>query len=369
MTFASASSTPSGASASAEPLLSLRGLSKTFDLSPPLLNRLIERKGKSFLRAVDGLDIDIPCGKTFSLVGESGCGKSTVAKLVVGLHAASGGKIRFDGTDLTGLHASARGPYRQRIQMIFQDPYASLNPRWRVRDIIAEPLRSFSITSSSAEEQREVGRLLEMVGLSAQDGDKFPHQFSGGQRQRISIARAISSKPDFLVCDEPTSALDVSVQSQVLNLMRDLQDVLGLTYLFISHDLAVVDFMSDYVGVMYLGRLVEAGPAQRIFEAPEHPYTRLLMDTVPDITMARRGRVPVTGEVPNPITPPPGCSFNPRCPLASDICRAHSPDLVAREGGTLVACHATPRAEGTSSRPGCGASAGRALVEPARGAA
>ena len=369
MTVASTSSTSSAspaASASGGPLLSLRGLSKTFDLSPPLLNRMTERKGKSFLRAVDGLDIDIPLGKTFSLVGESGCGKSTVAKLVVGLHAASRGKIRFDGTDLTGQHASARGTYRQRIQMIFQDPYASLNPRWRVRDIIAEPLRSFSITSGRAEEQREVGRLLEMVGLSAQDGDKFPHQFSGGQRQRISIARAISSKPDFLVCDEPTSALDVSVQSQVLNLMRDLQAELGLTYLFISHDLAVVDFMSDYVGVMYLGRLVEAGPAQRIFEAPEHPYTRLLMDTVPDITMARRDRVPVTGEVPNPITPPPGCSFNPRCPLASGICRAQSPELVAREGGTRVACHAVTGADGSSGRP---AGAARSTGALARGVA
>jgi len=322
------------------PLVSLRGLSKTFDLSAPLLNRVIERKDKQYLRAVDGLDIDIPRGKTFSLVGESGCGKSTVAKLVVGLHRASAGEIRFDGTDLTALPAAARGDFRKRIQMIFQDPYASLNPRWRVRDIIAEPLRSFGIATSRAEERAEVGRLLEMVGLSARDGEKFPHEFSGGQRQRISIARAISSRPEFLVCDEPTSALDVSVQSQVLNLMRDLQDELGLTYLFISHDLAVVDFMSDYVGVMYLGRLVEAGPAERIFTAPEHPYTRLLMDTVPDIDMGRRDRTPVIGEVPNPITPPPGCSFNPRCPLANARCRETSPDLVARDGGTVVACHA-----------------------------
>ena len=323
-----------------EAFVSVRGLSKRFDLSAPFLNRLIERKGKTYLRAVDELNIEIPRGKTFSLVGESGCGKSTVAKLVVGLHTASDGEIRFDGTDLTALPAAARGDYRRRIQMIFQDPYASLNPRWRVRDIIAEPLRSFGITDSRQAELAEVGRLLEMVGLSANDGEKFPHQFSGGQRQRISIARAISSRPEFLVCDEPTSALDVSVQSQVLNLMRDLQDELGLTYLFISHDLAVVDFMSDYVGVMYLGRLVEAGPAEQIFKAPEHPYTRLLMDTVPDIDMGRRDRVPVVGEVPNPITPPPGCSFNPRCPLANSRCRAESPDLVARQGGTVVACHA-----------------------------
>ncbi|MCL3883054.1 oligopeptide/dipeptide ABC transporter ATP-binding protein [Marivita sp. GX14005] len=336
-----------------EPLVSVRGLSKTFDLSAPFLNRLIERKGMQHLRAVDGLDIEIPRGKTFSLVGESGCGKSTVAKLVVGLHVATAGEVRFDGTDLTALPAAERGTFRKRIQMIFQDPYASLNPRWRVRDIIAEPLRSFGITNSRAEEREEVGRLLEMVGLSAQDGEKFPHQFSGGQRQRISIARAISSRPEFLVCDEPTSALDVSVQSQVLNLMRDLQDELGLTYLFISHDLAVVDFMSDYVGVMYLGRLVEAGPAERIFSAPEHPYTRLLMDTVPDIAMGRRDRAPVTGEVPNPINPPPGCSFNPRCPLANARCRESAPELIARAGGTVVACHAVAegRADLTGTAP------------------
>ncbi|WP_264212230.1 ABC transporter ATP-binding protein [Leisingera thetidis] len=357
-----------------EPLVSLRGLSKTFDLSPPLLNRLIERKGHRHLRAVDGLNIDIPRGKTFSLVGESGCGKSTVAKLVVGLHAATSGEIRFDGTDLTALPAAARGDFRRRIQMIFQDPYASLNPRWRVRDIIAEPLRSFGITGSREEEQAEVGRLLEMVGLSARDGEKFPHEFSGGQRQRISIARAISSRPEFLVCDEPTSALDVSVQSQVLNLMRDLQDELGLTYLFISHDLAVVDFMSDYVGVMYLGRLVEAGPAERIFAAPEHPYTQLLMDTVPDISLGRRDRAPAIGEVPNPITPPPGCSFNPRCTLATARCREQSPELAARSGGTVVACHAVTGGQEAGQRPGAGSTAGPGAdagerLETKRGAA
>ncbi|MBY6059188.1 ABC transporter ATP-binding protein [Leisingera daeponensis] len=357
-----------------QPLVSLTGLSKTFDLSPPLLNRLIERKGRRTLRAVDALNIDIPRGKTFSLVGESGCGKSTVAKLVVGLHGATSGSITFDGTDLTRLAAADRGAFRKRIQMIFQDPYASLNPRWRVRDIIAEPLRSFGITSSKQEERAEVGRLLEMVGLSARDGEKFPHEFSGGQRQRISIARAISSKPEFLVCDEPTSALDVSVQSQVLNLMRDLQDELGLTYLFISHDLAVVDFMSDYVGVMYLGRLVEAGPAEQIFAAPEHPYTRLLMDTVPDISLGRRDRAPAIGEVPNPITPPPGCSFNPRCPLATQRCREQSPALAARSSGTVVACHAVTGEPAAGSRPSAGSAAGTgtgtvAQRQPERGVA
>jgi len=330
------------------PLLSVRGLSKTFDLSPPFLNRLVERKGKQYLHAVDGLSIDIPRGTTFSLVGESGCGKSTVAKLVVGLHKATSGTIRFDGTDLTALAAADRGDCRKRIQMIFQDPYASLNPRWRVLDIIAEPLRSFGITNDKGEERSEVGRLLEMVGLSSRDGEKFPHEFSGGQRQRISIARAISSRPEFLVCDEPTSALDVSVQSQVLNLMRDLQDELELTYLFISHDLAVVDFMSDFVGVMYLGRLVEAGSADQVFSAPEHPYTRLLMDTVPDIDLGRRDRVPVIGEVPNPINPPPGCAFNPRCTLANARCRQEAPELVSRKNGSVVACHAATEGRMTS---------------------
>ena len=322
------------------PLLSITGMKKHFDLSPPLLNRVIERKPVQHLRAVDGLDIAVPKGKTFSLVGESGCGKSTVAKLVVGLYGPTEGKVIFDGADLTDLEASQRAEYRRRIQMIFQDPYASLNPRWRVRDIIAEPLRSFGLVSSKQEERDEVGRLLELVGLNPRDGEKFPHEFSGGQRQRISIARAISSRPDFLVCDEPTSALDVSVQAQILNLMRDLQEELGLTYLFISHDLAVVDFMSDYVGVMYLGRLVEVGPAEQVFHNPTHPYTRLLMDTIPDMEMTRRDRAPVAGEVPNPINPPPGCTFHPRCPLANARCKAEPPQLRAMPGDARVSCHA-----------------------------
>ena len=223
--------------------------------------------------------------------------------------------------------------------MIFQDPNASLNPRWRVRDIIAEPLKSFGLLRNHSAEEHEVGRLLEMVGLAAKDGEKYPHEFSGGQRQRISIARAISSKPDFLVCDEPTSALDVSVQAQILNLMKDLQRELGLTYLFISHDLAVVHFMSDHIGVMYLGRLVETGLARHVFASPQHPYTRLLLDTIPDVTMARRDRQPVAGEVPNPIDPPPGCAFHPRCPFADDRCMREAPVLRDSPSGVRTACH------------------------------
>jgi len=223
--------------------------------------------------------------------------------------------------------------------MIFQDPYASLNPRWRVRDIVAEPLRAFGLETTSAGIERRVGELLSFVKLAAADGAKYPHEFSGGQRQRISIARALASQPDFLVCDEPTSALDVSVQAQILNLMKDLQREFGLTYLFISHNLAVVSHVSDRVGVMYLGRLVEVAPAKTLFTAPRHPYTRMLLDTIPDLSMSGRDRTPVAGEVPNPITPPPGCTFHPRCPFATDRCRAEVPMPITTADGSIVTCH------------------------------
>ena len=223
--------------------------------------------------------------------------------------------------------------------MIFQDPYASLNPRWRVRDIVAEPIRAFGILRSPRDIRDRVGALLTQVGLAPADGEKFPHEFSGGQRQRVSIARALSSEPDFLVCDEPTSALDVSVQAQILNLMRDLQERLGLTYLFISHNLAVVRHMSDMLGVMYLGRIVESGPGEEIFRAPRHPYTRLLLDAIPDLEMIGRARTPVGGEVPSPIDPPSGCPFHPRCPLANERCRVEKPKQT-RDGAVLAACHA-----------------------------
>jgi peptide/nickel transport system ATP-binding protein len=318
----------------------MRGVKKHFDISPPFLNRVLERKPTQHLRAVDGLDLDIPRGTTFSLVGESGCGKSTVAKLVVGLYGVTEGRISFEGVDVTDMPAGKPLALRQRMQMIFQDPYASLNPRWRVRDIIAEPLRSFGLRRSRSEESQEVGQLLDLVGLNVKDGEKFPHEFSGGQRQRISIARAIASKPDFLVCDEPTSALDVSVQAQILNLMKELQEELGLTYLFISHDLAVVNFMSEWIGVMYLGRLVEVGLARHVFASPQHPYTQLLLETIPDITMSRRDREPVAGEVPNPINPPSGCTFHPRCPYANDRCRSEVPVLATGASTVQVACHA-----------------------------
>ena len=326
--------------ASSGPLLEVSDLAKYFDVSKPWLARMIERAPRQILKAVDGLAFEIGQGQTFSLVGESGCGKSTVAKLVVGLHTPSRGVIKFDGRDVADVHSRAdSAALRRRWQMIFQDPYASLNPRWRVRDIIAEPIRVFGLVKSREEQDDKVGALLLQVGLSPSDGEKYPHEFSGGQRQRISIARALSSNPEFLVCDEPTSALDVSVQAQILNLMKDLQTEFGLTYLFISHNLAVVYHLSDKIGVMYLGRLCEVAGAKDLFARPQHPYTRLLLETIPDLEMTGREREPVAGEVPNPINPPSGCAFHPRCPFADDRCRSEVP-VPAERAGHIVACHA-----------------------------
>lgn len=323
-----------------EALIRIEGLAKYFDVSPPFLNRLLQGGSRLILKAVDGVSIEIPKGKTFSLVGESGCGKSTVARLVVGLYQPTRGQIAFDGIDMHAKDAAAEAKgLRKRMQMIFQDPYASLNPRWRVSDIIAEPIRAHRLESDPQKILHRVGELLTQVGLSPIDGEKFPHEFSGGQRQRISIARALASNPEFLVCDEPTSALDVSVQAQILNLMKDLQRQFGLTYLFISHDLAVVYHISDFIGVMYLGRLVEWGVAREVFAVPQHPYTRMLLDAVPDLEMTGRARIPVAGEVPNPIHPPTGCHFHPRCPFAEDRCRQEAPSQQATPTGG-VSCHA-----------------------------
>ena len=323
-----------------EPLVSVHDLAMTFDVSPSLLTRVIERQPKLFLRAVDGVSFEIEKGKTLALVGESGCGKSTVAKLMVGLYQPTRGSMTFDGMDAHATYKSATGlKLRERIQMIFQDPYASLNPRWIVEDIIGEPLKEHGIITDAAELKAKVGDLLNSVGMSPLDGPKYPHQFSGGQRQRISIARALATNPEFLVCDEPTSALDVSVQAQVLNIMKDLQKKRGLTYLFISHNLAVVRHVSDSVGVMYLGRLVELADKQALFATPRHPYTRMLLDAIPKMYDTGRARTAVQGEVPNPLNPPAGCAFNPRCPHANDRCRTERPVLKALHG-IKVACHA-----------------------------
>jgi peptide/nickel transport system ATP-binding protein len=325
-------------------LVEVHDLAKTFDVSAPWLNRVVERKPRQFVHAVDGVSFSIQRGKTLALVGESGCGKSTVARLLVGLYEPTKGRVSFDGNDTTAAFRSSQAlSLRKRMQMIFQDPYASLNPRWKVADIVGEPLKEHGLVGNSGERKRElkarVAELLQSVGLAAADVEKFPHQFSGGQRQRISIARALATQPEFLVCDEPTSALDVSVQAQVLNIMKDLQRKQGLTYLFISHNLAVVRHVSDQVGVMYLGRLVELADKADLFARPRHPYTRMLLDAIPDIHMSGRARTPVQGEVPNPLNPPSGCSFHPRCPHANERCKQERPPL-KMFGGALIACHA-----------------------------
>jgi peptide/nickel transport system ATP-binding protein len=322
-----------------ESFVHIEGLKRYFDVSAPWLVRTIEGRPRQIVHAVDGVDIEIAKGETFSLVGESGCGKSTVARLMVGLYPPTDGTIAFDGNDMAKRRSGAEmAALRRRLQMIFQDPYASLNPRWRVFDIIAEPIRAFGLAADKADLQKQVGDLLRQVRLTPADGAKYPHEFSGGQRQRISIARALASRPEFLVCDEPTSALDVSVQAQILNLMMDLQRGLKLTYLFISHNLAVVYHISTRVGVMYLGRLVEQAPTDTLYKRPKHPYTRMLLDTIPDLDMTGRQRTPVAGEVPSPLNPPSGCSFHPRCPYANERCKTEWPGSKAIDGGT-VACH------------------------------
>jgi len=322
------------------PLVEVSELAKVFDVSAPWLNRVIERRPRQYVRAVDGVSFAIARGHTLALVGESGCGKSTVARLLVGLHRPSAGTLRFDGLDTLAVLASpdARA-LRRRMQMIFQDPYASLNPRWTVLEIVAEPLHEHGLVTDAAELRARVAELLASVGLARADAEKYPHQFSGGQRQRISIARALATQPEFLVCDEPTSALDVSVQAQVLNIMKDLQRARGLTYLFISHNLAVVRHVADAVGVMYLGRLVEVAPKAELFARARHPYTRMLLDAIPDIHLSGRARTPVQGEVPNPLAPPSGCPFHPRCPHANERCRSEQPSDTW-VGAVRVACHA-----------------------------
>jgi peptide/nickel transport system ATP-binding protein len=323
------------------PLVEARGLSKCFDVSAPWLERVIEGRARQSVRAVDGVSFAIERGETLALVGESGCGKSTLARLLVGLHSPSAGSVHFDGVDVTRSLAAPRGgsALRRRLQMIFQDPYASLNPRWSVEDIVAEPLIEHGLAHTPSLRRERVAGLLAAVGLRATDASRYAHQFSGGQRQRISIARALASSPEFLVCDEPTSALDVSVQAQVLNLMMDLQRERGMTYLFISHNLAVVRHVADRIGVMYLGCVVELASRRSLFAAPRHPYTRLLFDAVPDIARPRRARAPVLGEPGNALQLPGGCAFHPRCPHAMERCRTERPKL-QRFGGVDVACHA-----------------------------
>jgi peptide/nickel transport system ATP-binding protein len=321
-------------------LVEVRDLTRVFDVSKPWLNRVVEGEERTFLKAVNGVSFGIGRQETLALVGESGSGKSTVARMIVGLLEPTAGSVTIDNVDMwAAARHRERQLLRRRLQMIFQDPFASLNPRWRVERIVADPIKAFGLAKDNHEIEHRVGELLRLVGLDPADGAKYPHEFSGGQRQRICIARALSSKPEFIVCDEPTSALDVSVQAQILNLMRDLQDQFRLSYLFISHNLAVVRHMAARVAVMYLGRVVEMAPTEQLFEHPSHPYTRMLIDALPDLAMSGRSRKAVQGEIPNPIDPPSGCAFHPRCPHAFEPCPIDVPVLAAR-GERATACHA-----------------------------
>ncbi len=313
-------------------------LTRHFDVSPSWLARKLAGEPRRFLKAVDDVSFAIPKGATLALVGKSGCGKSTAARCVAGLLMPTSGAARYRGTDMREV-AKGRSGLRREVQMIFQDPYSSLNPRLRVGHTISDPLVALGLAESRAELRERLDELLREVGLSPADAEKFPHEFSGGQRQRIAIARALASKPAFVVCDEPTSALDVSIQAQILNVMRDLQEQHGLTYLFISHNLAVVDHMADRVAVMYLGRIVENATRTAIFAAPAHPYTRLLLAASPSAARIGKRHEPMRGEVPNPANPPAGCAFHPRCPAATERCRVERPTLRRLARDREVACH------------------------------
>ncbi|THF58057.1 ABC transporter ATP-binding protein [Pseudothauera rhizosphaerae] len=318
------------------PLLEVQGLQVHFPVRKGLLRRTVGQ-----VRAVDGVGLALRAGRTLALVGESGCGKTTVGKAVLQLIAASGGTVRFDGREVAGQDAAALRPLRRAVQMVFQDPFASLNPRMTIGEIIEEGMVALGVGGNAGERARRVDALLERIGLSAAMRHRYPHEFSGGQRQRIAIARALAVEPRVIVCDEPTSALDVSVQAQLLNLMRELQHELGLAYLFITHNLAVVEYLAHDVAVMYLGRIVEQGPAERVLAAPAHPYTRMLMAAVPRIEtpQAVGGAPPPAGELPSPLAPPAGCHFHPRCPKADERCRREYPPATALAGGHEVRCH------------------------------
>lgn len=317
-------------------LLEVKNLKKYF----PITHGLLGNK-KKYVKAVDDITFSINRGETLGLVGESGCGKSTTGRTLIRLYDVTGGEVIYDGTDISNLSENEMRPFRKKIQMIFQDPYASLNTRMTVGDIIGEPLDIHGLATGE-ERQRIIWDLLERVGLNKDHANRYPHEFSGGQRQRIGIARALAVSPEFIICDEPISALDVSIQAQVVNMLQDLQEELGLTYLFIAHDLSMVKYISDRIGVMYLGKLVEVADADRLYETPEHPYSQALLSAIPipdpDI-MKTSERIILEGDVPSPLNPPSGCRFRTRCRYAFDRCASEEPQLRDIGDGHMVACH------------------------------
>ncbi len=318
-----------------QPLLEVRNLKKHFPLRTTFFGG-----AQGVVHAVDGVSFSIAKGETLALVGESGCGKSTVGRAILRLFDITSGEVLIEGRRIDDLTAGQLRPLRRRVQVVFQDPFSSLNPRMRVRDILAEPIRNFGLAASDAELDKKIADLIEIVRLPGDSAGRWPHEFSGGQRQRIGIARALAAAPDLIICDEAVSALDVSVKAQIVNLLQDLQRQLGLALLFISHDLAIVEHMTHRVAVMYLGRIVEMGPKQAIFATPRHPYTKALLSAVPvPDPEAPRNRTILKGDVPSPINPPPGCHFHTRCPVAMARCRIETPVLRDHEPDHSVACH------------------------------
>ncbi len=318
----------------ARPLLQVNDFKVHFPVHRGVLKRVVAR-----VKAVDGVSLALSAGKTLGLVGESGCGKTTVGKGILRLVDPTSGEVWFDGTDLTRLERGALRPWRKHLQIIFQDPYASLNPRMRVAETLEEGMAALGVGGNAIERQRRIDALLNEVGLSPEIKHRYPHEFSGGQRQRIAIARALTVEPRLIVCDEPTSALDVSVQAQILNLLKELQRKKGLAYLFITHNMSVIEFLAHEVAVMYLGRIVEHGPVDEVLSDPRHPYTRALLSAVPVIDRkTRREVIVLQGDLPSPVTPPPGCHFQPRCPVARPVCAQRYPDVISLPGGRRVAC-------------------------------
>jgi oligopeptide/dipeptide ABC transporter ATP-binding protein len=321
------------------PLVEARALVKHYDSRRGLWGRLTGNPG-TLVQAANGIDLAIRRGETLGLIGESGCGKSTLGRVLLRLHEPTSGKVFFDGVEVTALDDQAMKAMRRRMQIIFQDPYASLNPRKTVREIVGQPLKVHGL-ARRAEVADRVAAMLENVGLKAHHMSRYPHQFSGGQRQRIGIARALILNPAFIVCDEPVSALDVSIQAQIIALLDDLKRELGLTYLFISHDISVIGYVSERVAVMYLGEVVEEGPTRAVLAAPRHPYTQALLSAVPRVERAAPGhqRIRLTGDLPSPIDPPAGCKFHTRCPYAMEVCRSRQPQRRQVGSDHVAACH------------------------------